>query len=62
MGKEFDLYKKQYDEMTHCEWKHQGNSLRYKTNCGYEIVDFPHDWKFCPYCGKKIKRVKNGKI
>ena len=43
-------------ENSKCYWRHVGESLHYKTDCGYEILDFPHDWKYCPFCGGEILR------
>lgn len=46
-----------------CEWESDYKivSDKYKrvTGCGYEFYDLHHavEFKFCPYCGKKIKIV-----
>ena len=39
-----------------CEWKRQGgyNFYLHKTSCGTEDT-YDDSYKFCPYCGKKIK-------
>ena len=48
-----------------CIWKRGSKFLFwYKTSCGQdcEIVDFgigKHGYKYCPYCGKKIKEIPN---
>jgi hypothetical protein len=39
-----------------CYWRRVGDNLIYKTDCHYEILDFPYDWKFCPFCGGEIMR------
>ena len=40
-----------------CEWR-QTSTARYKTSCGYKLVEF-FDTKacYCKQCGKKIKVV-----
>ena len=41
-----------------CEWR-QTSTARYKTSCGYKLVEF-FDTKacYCKQCGKKIKVVE----
>lgn len=47
-----------------CEWEsdYKFSSDKYKriTGCGYEFYDLHHalPFKYCPYCGKKIKVVE----
>lgn len=45
-------------EDSYCEWIHINSNLlyHYKTSCGTEDL-FDNKYKFCPYCGKKIKVV-----
>ena len=41
-----------------CEWKVKSNY--YVTKCSHDtdvMYGLKHDFKFCPYCGKKIKVV-----
>ena len=42
-----------------CEWKLTDTRklLPYKASCGNEDL-YDHSWKYCPYCGKKVKVVK----
>ena len=41
-----------------CEWKltDAKKLMPYKTSCGNEDL-YDHSYKYCPYCGKKIKVV-----
>ena len=42
-----------------CEWKVKSNY--YVTKCSHDtdvMYGLKHDFKFCPYCGKKIKVVE----
>lgn len=41
----------------YCEWKKQDGFYLFKTSCGIKDADNDH-YKFCPYCGKKIKVVE----
>ena len=36
-----------------CEWKWDKEHHRYETSCEY--TSQPHNYNFCPYCGKIIK-------
>ena len=42
-----------------CEWKltDTGKLMPYKTSCGNEDL-YDNHYKYCPYCGKKIKAVE----
>lgn len=42
-----------------CEWKLTDTKklMPYKTSCGNEDL-YDNSYKYCPYCGKKIKGVK----
>ena len=42
-----------------CEWKMTDTKklMPYKTSCGNEDL-YDNSWKYCPYCGKKIKVVE----
>ena len=42
-----------------CEWSKQGgyNFYLHKTSCGTEDT-FDDSYKYCPYCGKKIKIIE----
>ena len=42
-----------------CEWR-QTSTARYKTSCGYNLLEF-FDTKacYCKQCGKKIKVIQN---
>ena len=48
-----------------CEWEsdYKFHSDKYKreTSCGYEFYDIHHaiPFKYCPYCGKKIKEMED---
>ena len=41
-----------------CEWKMTDTKklMPYKTSCGNEDV-YDNSYKYCPYCGKKIKKM-----
>ena len=52
---------KSIKENNFCEWKYYKNKSyhNYITKCNYIYKDIiEHDFKYCPYCGKKIKEVK----
>ena len=34
-----------------------GHKFLHETSCGY-VFDMQNDFKYCPYCGKKIKAVE----
>ena len=41
-----------------CEWRLlKGYNFLVKTSCG-NVFDMENGFKFCPYCGKKIKVVE----
>ena len=43
-----------------CEWKVKSNY--YVTECSHDtdvMYGLKHDFKFCPYCGKKIKEMES---
>lgn len=43
-----------------CEWKHDAEFKFAKSQCGFidtHRIDF-RKFKYCPYCGKKIKMVE----
>lgn len=40
-----------------CEWDNQDGFYLHKTSCGTEDT-YDDAYKFCPYCGKKIKVVE----
>ena len=41
-----------------CEWK--ANALGLMTQCGnHEMTNSKRNYKFCPYCGKTVKEVKD---
>ena len=42
-----------------CEWRKDGLFLY--TSCGDRVEAYSDDFKYCPYCGKKIKVVDNDK-
>lgn len=44
-----------------CEWKgyvDDCNRLEWHTECGEHIVGIEHDYKYCPYCGRKLRAVR----
>lgn len=46
-----------------CEWKYAGVRDNYNTQCGvyFSFIDSTlkeSGFKFCPFCSKKIKEVK----
>ena len=41
----------------YCEWNKQDGFYLFKTSCGIKDADNDH-YKFCPYCGKKMKVVE----
>ena len=42
-----------------CKWR-QTSTARYKTSCGYKLVEFfDTNACYCKQCGKKIKILKN---
>lgn len=43
-----------------CEW-HCDEYGRWHTECHYLADNDPLEYTYCPYCGKKIKVVDNGK-
>ena len=53
---------RKYEENTFddvCEWKVKSNY--YVTKCSHDtdvMYDLKQDFKYCPYCGKKIKVVE----
>ena len=44
-----------------CEWRLTDTRkvMPYKTSCGNEDL-YDNSYKYCPYCGKKIKVMNNG--
>ena len=41
-----------------CEWRLlKGYNFLHKTSCD-DVFDMENGFKFCPYCGKKIKVVE----
>ena len=56
-----DIILRKYEENTSydvCEWKVKSNY--YVTKCSHDtdvMYGLKQDFKFCPYCGKKIKAV-----
>ena len=56
-----DIILRKYEENTSydvCEWKVKSNY--YVTKCSHDtdvMYGLKQDFKFCPYCGKKIKVV-----
>ena len=40
-----------------CEWVKTDGFYLHRTSCG-EKDTFDDSYKYCPYCGKKIKEVK----
>jgi len=62
---QWNLIKERLDNYKFCKWKPFYYSAQhdksYKTSCGkYQpfILSLPKTWKYCPYCGKFIKEVK----
>jgi len=39
-----------------CEWKQDEFPERYNSGCGVDFI-LQTDFKFCPYCGGKIKEI-----
>ena len=50
-----------YDDVCewHCDYKFVSDKYKRETGCGYTFYDLHHavPFKYCPYCGKKIKVV-----
>ena len=46
----------EYDDVCECRQLKDYNSL-FKTSCGYIFAR--EGFKYCPYCGKKIKVIQN---
>ena len=44
----------------HCDYEFVSDKYKRETGCGYTFYDLHHavPFKFCPYCGKKIKVVE----
>ena len=42
-----------------CEWENLRHCAGYDTSCK-KYFYFEIGFKYCPYCGRKIKVVKNG--
>ena len=60
----YDIVRLAFSEVEkECEWKYTVHYNSYETNCGEifclsdEIDNFQF-FKFCPFCGKKIKSIK----
>ena len=58
----YSIILRKYEEDTSddvCEWEcnYSNNQYSYLTSCD-KIFEFDSDYKFCPYCGKKIKVVE----
>ena len=47
----------EYDDVCECRELKDYNSLL-KTSCGY-VFGMGKEFKYCPYCGKKIKVTEN---
>ena len=56
MHKAIEIVKQGHESDDVCEWK-RVDEIGYQ-NCEYDYDEMPDFFKFCPYCGKKIKVVE----
>ena len=43
-----------------CRWRDSTGSGEWRTDCGRQAGWCPQpEWRFCPYCGKKVEVVDN---
>ncbi len=42
-----------------CEWRKGKGLYLHRTSCGAQD-SYDDSYRYCPYCGKKVKVIKNG--
>ena len=60
VSKEMNKKHKQKEvKKEYCEWKRGKKSNYYKPGCDKTKWNQILDFKYCPYCGKQIKEIKD---